>query len=361
MHELRWTLLLLGVLFIAVLALWEQRRNRSRPGLDTRSPERAEPAAPQATMSSAEEGALHLPPLHARESAGPTELPVLEVAPDSPLAAQFESDPDGEPAMARAGSGRREPTLSDDAFGEAAQDEDLPTLGAAPEMVRVVDHTVSHWETDTSGSAGPPAVAADEPAEDETVPPEEPRVLAHGEAEREPESEPAGTYDAECDAEPSAGPGHASPTAATTAEPIVEWPPEDERQILALRIVSAGPERFAGRALRQALAGEGFLHGKFAIFHKPAGDRRACLSAASLTRPGTFDLATMDLQRFCGLSLFAVLPGPRTPADTLEELLSSARRLNERLQGALQDERGGPLTPARIAQLRESVLPEGPA
>jgi len=35
--------------------------------------------------------------------------------------------------------------------------------------------------------------------------------------------------------------------------------------------------------------------------------------------------------------------------------LSTARNLNERLQGALQDERGGPLTPTRIATLRESL------
>jgi len=38
-----------------------------------------------------------------------------------------------------------------------------------------------------------------------------------------------------------------------------------------------------------------------------------------------------------------------------EELLTTARNLNERLQGALQDERGGPLTPTRIATIRESL------
>jgi FtsZ-interacting cell division protein ZipA len=38
-----------------------------------------------------------------------------------------------------------------------------------------------------------------------------------------------------------------------------------------------------------------------------------------------------------------------------EELLTAARNLNERLQGALQDERGGPLTPTRIATIRDSL------
>jgi len=138
-------------------------------------------------------------------------------------------------------------------------------------------------------------------------------------------------------------------------EPIVEWPPDDQRRVVALRLVAPPPDRLAGRALRLALASEGFVLGKFQIFHKPDDNGRAVLSAANLSKPGTFDLATMDVQRFGGLSLFVVLPGPKPPLKAFDELLSTARNLNERLQGALQDERGGPLTPTRIATLRESL------
>jgi cell division protein ZipA len=110
--------------------------------------------------------------------------------------------------------------------------------------------------------------------------------------------------------------------------------------------------------LRLALASEGFVLGKFQIFHKPDSSGHAVLSAANLSKPGTFDVETMDSQRFGGLSLFAVLPGPKPPLKAFEDLLTTARNLNERLQGALQDERGGPLTPTRIAALRESVSTE---
>ena len=58
----------------------------------------------------------------------------------------------------------------------------------------------------------------------------------------------------------------------------------------------------------------------------------------------------MDSQRYGGLSLFTVLPGPKAPLKAFEDLLVTARNLNERLNGALQDERGGPLTPTRIAK-----------
>ena len=153
------------------------------------------------------------------------------------------------------------------------------------------------------------------------------------------------------------------PAAPVAVEPIVEWPPEGSRRILTLRILAAR-ERFAGRTLRQALAAEGFVHGRLSIFHKAGTDARAVLSAASLTQPGSFDLATMDTQRYGGLNIFAVLPGPLPPPEAFEELLASARQLNERLQGTLQDERGDALTAARIAIVRaelagQAAPPEG--
>jgi FtsZ-interacting cell division protein ZipA len=141
-----------------------------------------------------------------------------------------------------------------------------------------------------------------------------------------------------------------SPAAPATR---VEWPPDEERRVVALRLVAPQPERFPGRSLRQALAAEGFVLWRFDIFHKPDDTQRAILSAASLTRPGTFDAQTMDSQHFGGLSLFAVLPGPMSPPKVFEELVTTARNLNDRLCGVLQDEGGTPLTPARIASLRE--------
>jgi cell division protein ZipA len=137
--------------------------------------------------------------------------------------------------------------------------------------------------------------------------------------------------------------------------PVVEWPPDAQRQVVSLRLVATNSERFVGRSLRQALAAEGFVLGRFAIFHKPDDEQRAVLSAASLTRPGTFDADTMDSQHFGGLSLFAVLPGPRPASQAFEDLISTARNLNDRLHGVLQDERGSPLTSARIALLRERI------
>jgi cell division protein ZipA len=181
-------------------------------------------------------------------------------------------------------------------------------------------------------------------------------ATATPEARAEPEWEES-PAEASFEVAPKADPAEA----AGTSEPFVDWPPDAQRRVVALRLVAPQAERFAGRSLRQALAAEGFVLGRFDIFHKGDEERRAILSAASLSQPGTFDAATMDSQHFGGLSLFAVLPGPKSPPEAFEELVSTARSLNDRLCGVLQDEGGTPLTPARIASLKARLNSGAPA
>lgn len=277
MSSLRWTLLILGGVFIALLAWWERRRPRQASGRPQRSSTRER--VPATTARAVRDPPLTLPEMHARE------LPVIEVAP--------------QPSPAPL------PEVVDDAPPASPED-------SGPRNLRAVS------EPDLDGA---PADAAPDAAP--------PRVL------------PA--------------PREALPELAAAPPPVVDWPPDQQRRILALRLVAPLTERFAGRSLRQALAAEGFVLGPFAIFHKPNEERRAVLSAASLTRPGTFDMDTMDSQHYGGLSLFAVLPGPKPPPQAFEELVFTARNLSERLHGVLQDEHGSPLTAARVALLREQL------
>lgn len=279
MTELRWTLLIIGVVFLAGLAWWELRRSRGRAarplagigeagadqasGLDAPAPERTAPGIKH-------EPTISFPEVQAREPL--QELPVVELVDDSLIGLRIDG-------------AREDP-------------------GAAPAAEEAVEPIVPT----------PP-----EPAQE----PEELPLLGVG-----PLPQPT--------------------------DPIVDWPDEAVRRIIALRVVAPG-ERFAGRAVRQALAAEGFVLGKLSIFHRAGPDGRAVVSAASLTKPGTFDKDSIDMQRYGGLNLFAVLPGPLPPAKAFDELLCSARNLRERLQGALQDERGEPLTPMRAATLRDAL------
>jgi len=287
MSELRWTLLILGVVFIAALAWWERHRPRqaSRDGAAQRTGAR-EPGAEAAPRAVRESG-LSLPQMRARDPLLSHDLPVLEVArelPATPLPGPGNTPAQVEPAADRAA---------------VAADGDAAAVIAAARAAEVAADGV------------------------------------HG--------VPAGV------------PLESLPRLPPAAALRVDWPPDERRRVVALRLVAPQPERFAGRSLRQALAAEGFVLGRFAIFHKPDEEQRAVLSAASLTRPGTFDVETMDSQHYGGLSLFAVLPGPKPPPQVFDELIVTARNLNERLCGILQDEQGSPLTPARIALLRERL------
>jgi cell division protein ZipA len=314
--ELRWILLVIGVLFIVGLALWERRRPRQANS----APERA--AAREVLGHTSprplRDASLVLPEMRARDplTTPGQELPVVDLP----------GDPERVPVL----EARALPQSSDaEATAQAAEAAEAAQGSAESEL--------------------PDPLAADDAVAESLASPA-PQGAAEDFADV-PEAAPA----------PRAAPGasalarEALPELPAAAPPVVEWPPDEERRIVALRLVAPQPQRFPGRSLRQALAAEGFVLGRFAIFHKPDEARRAVLSAASLNRPGTFDVDTMDSQHYGGLSLFAVLPGPKPPPEAFDELVFTARSLNERLQGVLQDEQGGPLTPSRIATLRERL------
>jgi cell division protein ZipA len=346
MSQLRWSLLILGVAFIAALAWWEWRRPRQGraggdglrltprgPAADAPLPRGPrEPAADVAAARVPREPPLELPEIHVRGSLAAGELPVLELA----------SDQEDVPVL----SGAQSAPIPADA--DPPLDE-LP-IDLVPELPADVTADVTAGATAEAEAAGDFAGQTATAETAASLPRDPPRgespVIDFGEA-----AVPA----------PRELPRERLPELPPAPAPRVEWPPDAQRRVVALRLVAMQPTRFAGRSLRQALAAEGFVLGRFAIFHKPDEEQRAVLSAASLTRPGTFDPQTMDSQHYGGLSLFAVVPGPRPLPETFEELVATARSLNERLQGVLQDEAGSPLTPQRIASLREHLGAEIPA
>jgi FtsZ-interacting cell division protein ZipA len=284
MADLRWILLLAGVLFLAGLAAWELRRPRQGRRDTLGPPERSEPQL----------GQLY-------------DFPA-ESAPPSRSAASSHSE--------------------------------IPPLGSP--LVISLDDPIE-----------PRTIQPIEPIQSyEPVARELPEVYADTETAQVPEAA------AESEAPPGVQPGEIQVPLLPAAEPIapiVQWPPEEQRHIISVRVVGLSSEPLSGRPLRQALAACGFVHGRFGIFHQAGSDGRALLSAANLSKPGVFDPASMDFQRFRGLGLFTVLPGPLSPAAALDHLLDTASDLAERLQARLQDEHGEPLDEVRLEALARTV------
>jgi FtsZ-interacting cell division protein ZipA len=317
MANLRWILLLAGLVFLAALAAWEMRRPRQARRDTLNASGRNEPEVGQ---------------INELDSA--TSVPVLHAAYNNIRT------PVSEPAQVELASYAR--------YDEYASHDNIPPL--EPPLVISLD--------------GPALSDGSETLCEQPQPYSEPAMSAlpqemDGEMDKEVDKEVDKAIDKAIDKEMGEEMGEEAAQimlpAAQPLTPIVEWPPEEQRHILSIRVVGLSPDRLSGRPLRQALSACGFVHGRFGIFHQPGADGRALISAANLSKPGVFDPTSMDFQRFRGLGLFAVLPGPLPPAAALDHLLDTAGDLAQRLQARLQDEHGEPLDEVRLEAMARIV------
>lgn len=295
MPELRWILLVAGLLLIAGLYAWgvrSRRRSVDRPPERTASWVEPPHSAPSpAAVTRAEHRRPASPRIEPDVGMDADSLddavrqPVREVEPDS----ESEFGPGFEPRF----------------------ETDLETAGSA-------------------------AQAAPE-AEPEPAP--EPTPRSARPARREPRIEPA-----------EDGPSGEPPPA--TARPQERKPAQ---KIVVVRVVAGSTEQIPGAALAQALRAEHLAFGRYDIFHRLEATGRPVFSVASLREPGTFDLATMKEQAFRGVAVFSVLPGPWPGTRALEEMITAARSLAARLGGVLQDDKGTALGAETVERLRGEV------
>ena len=305
MTELRWILLAAGLLLIAGIYFWGMRaRSRAggtaasetRPAVFTGGAsgfERAEPGPEPDDPETAEERRLSVPAASRRiEPSVTMDEDGPDALPNEP-GASIDFEDDG---TSLPGPGaRREPTVS--LRGEAVSG------GRAEPTLRP--------------RATPPAVVPEV-----AMAPARPAPVAQ---------------------QPAAGPAEAKP-------------PRPPQKIFALRVTAQASARFDGLALLEALRAESLMHGRYDIFHRLHTDGRPVFSVASLKEPGRFDLQTMPATQYPGVALFTVLPGPVSAAEAFDEMLFTARALATHLTGTIGDERGVPLTAARVAAFREEVL-----
>jgi len=129
----------------------------------------------------------------------------------------------------------------------------------------------------------------------------------------------------------------------------------EAQKIITVRVCSVGESRWSGAALMAALELHGLAYGRYNVYHRKHSDGRSIFCVASLIEPGTFDLQRMPEEEYRGVTLFAVLPGPLEPLRTVDALITAARDMARELSGTVQDGRGVPFSPQRVAALREEV------
>ena len=220
--ELRWILLVIGVLFIVGLALWERRRPRQANSAPERAAARE--VLGHTSPRSLRDASLVLPEMRARDplTAPGQELPVVDLT----------GDPERVPVL----EARALPQSSD---AEATAEADEAEEAAQGHAEREPPDPLAADDAVAESLASPAPQGA---AEDFTDVP------------RAAPAPPAATL-----RPPGAAPGapavarEALPELPAAAPPVVEWPPDEERRIVALRLVAPQPQRFPGRSPRQAL------------------------------------------------------------------------------------------------------------
>jgi cell division protein ZipA len=148
-----------------------------------------------------------------------------------------------------------------------------------------------------------------------------------------------------------------SPDAGVAPEPPPRKPaPVAPDRVITLRLIPRGDDELPTERAVVALTGAGLKHGRYGIFHKEDVDGEPAFSVASLTEPGTFDLAKLHETTIAGLSFFVVLPGTGDPVARFDAMVETARALSVELAADLHDERGSSWSVQRERYLREEII-----
>jgi cell division protein ZipA len=101
-------------------------------------------------------------------------------------------------------------------------------------------------------------------------------------------------------------------------------------------------------------------YGRFKIFHKLAAGKDSTtspvFSVASITEPGSFDLANIGEQTIPGLTLFMVLPGAVEGRLAFESMLDLARAAADQFDGEVLDDSGITLSIQRAGYIRDEII-----
>jgi cell division protein ZipA len=308
--ELRFILAALSALLLAGIWWWGTRRSRQAAG-------NAE--LRESTMSS---------------STVPVRPAVVDAEPDP-------TEPRGHEGPRHEGSrdwgvSPLEPLSIRTAEFESVQLADLSMTARAAPLDETLDLGITDHEQAAHRFAPPPPEPADE--------------RFNGGASRDEPMPERGTDPASArGAEPVSG-----AEAVPAPKPQLANASETQR-IVSIRVCAPGETRWSGLDLMGALENHGLAYGRYNVFHRKHSDGRTLFCAASLVEPGVFNLAQMPHEEFRGLTLFAVLPGPLPPLQTLDAVIETAGELAAALHGVIQDSHGAPLSMQRAEALREDV------
>ena len=129
-------------------------------------------------------------------------------------------------------------------------------------------------------------------------------------------------------------------------------------KIIVLHVTAGEGYCFTGPAATDSARQVGLQLDDQGIFQRfPGGDRRRTplFGMASMVEPGIFDMERVEELETPGLAFFMQLPAPFDGVTAFEEMLETARRLADKLDGHLLDGRRCTLTQQAVEHIREEL------
>jgi len=129
-------------------------------------------------------------------------------------------------------------------------------------------------------------------------------------------------------------------------------------KIVTLYVAARAGSALRGSDIVVAAEKAGLTYGHMQIFHRLVEghpERGPVFSVASIMKPGSFDMATIQELETPAIAFFLTLPAPMTALDAWEKMLPTAQRMAELLDGVVLDEQRNALGRQRIAHIRDEL------
>jgi cell division protein ZipA len=128
--------------------------------------------------------------------------------------------------------------------------------------------------------------------------------------------------------------------------------------IAAVHVVAPQGQKFKGRMLEHAARKLGMQWGARSIFHMKNEFSPGCrhlFSLANLSGNGEFPAGQWDSFETAGVTFFMSVPCAHRPAPVFDKMIAAAQLLAETLRGELHDQTHKPLTAEGIAVIRRQI------
>ncbi|MDB2705081.1 cell division protein ZipA [Pseudomonadota bacterium] len=128
--------------------------------------------------------------------------------------------------------------------------------------------------------------------------------------------------------------------------------------VIAFTVMAREGALFSGKSIKMVLESLDLHFGDLQVYHRqvPGLRTQSLFSVANILDPGTLNPNSFAMMKTPGLLIFSRLPGPVNGLTLFDDLLDTAEKMADKLDGVLSDESRQPVNQATIEAMRSRIL-----